>query len=138
MGRTWITQDEWDRRADAVGLEWLDLVKNNRTPTAVRCLTCAHTWSPWPTGVTSGHGCPRCAGSAPLSQNVWDRRAAAVGIEWLEPVKASHTPTSARCLTCGHECLPRPANVQQGHGCPRCPRTPAIVLRFTPWFLAPP
>ncbi len=135
MGRARITQDEWDRRAAAAGVKWLEPVRNNHTPTPARCLTCGHVWSPWPTGVQQGHGCPGCAGSAPLSQNVWDRRAAGVGIEWLEPVRKNHNPTSARCLTCGHEWLSRPANVQQGHGCPGCPRAPAIVRGFTPWIL---
>ncbi len=62
---TRITQDEWDRRADAVGVKWLEPVRNNHTPTPAHCLTCGHEWSPNGDHVRGhedrGSGCPKCA-----------------------------------------------------------------------------
>ncbi len=125
MGRPGITQDEWDRRAAAAGLEWLESVSGSAAPTLARCLECSHEWSPWPTNVNSGHGCPNCAAVArgvalTLPQDEWDRRAAARGLEWLEAVRSALTPTLARCLECSHGWSPWPANVNSGHGCPKC------------------
>lgn len=54
------------------------------------------------------------------SQAEWDRRAAAVGLAWTEPVRRNSDPTAARCLTCGYEWRPRPGNVHTGRACPQC------------------
>ncbi len=60
LGRTRITQAEWNRRAAAAGREWLEEIQSSRTPTPARCLPCGHAWSPWPANVEQGHGCPGC------------------------------------------------------------------------------
>ncbi len=59
-----ITQEEWDRRAAAVGIEWLEQPKNGNTPTLARCLECSHEWYPRPRLVSQGRGCPICARAA--------------------------------------------------------------------------
>ena len=66
--------------------------------------------------------------AAPLGQDEWDRRAAACGYEWREPVTRARRPTLARCLTCGHEWSPRPDRAKAGHGCPRCGLARGAVL----------
>ncbi len=119
-----VPQDEWNRRAAAVDIEWLESVKGNRKPTPARCLTCGHEWSPRPLPVQQGHGCPSCAGNAPVPQDEWNRRAVAVGLEWLAPVTRSSIPTPARCLACGHEWSAWPRGVYSGSGCPKCAGVP--------------
>ena len=56
-----------------------------------------------------------------VSREEWDRRAAAVGIEWVgdEPIY-SHTKHAARCLSCGHEWFGSPKQIAKGQGCPSC------------------
>jgi predicted nucleic acid-binding Zn-ribbon protein len=55
-----------------------------------------------------------------ITPEEWDRCAAAVGIEWIEPVKSGNTATHARCLACGREWEAWPSNVRAGHGCKVC------------------
>jgi hypothetical protein len=49
-----------------------------------RRLTCDDRWEVMPGHVYSGRGCPR-AGVAPVPQEVWDARAAGIGIAWEGP-----------------------------------------------------
>jgi len=77
-----ISQDEWDRCAAAVGIEWEAPVAQALAEAPARCLTCGHRWEPSASNVTKGHGCPVCAGSVPVSPDEWDRRGGAVGIVW--------------------------------------------------------
>ena len=128
-----VSREEWDHRAAAVGLEWLANPPNARTPTPARCLVCGHEWSPTPSHVRDGHGCPSCAGQI-VTREDYDRRAAALNIEWIgaEPVRSS-APHPARCLTCGYEWNLWADAVKAGHGCPACapygfdPAAPATV-----------
>ena len=118
-----LGQEEWDRRAEAVGLVWLEPVANRRTKTKARCDR-GHMFTLYPDSVTKGWGCPTCGWQAAgvkrrASQDDWDRRAQAVGIRWLEPVLTADKPTAAQCL-CGHEWRPEPAGVGKGQGCPEC------------------
>ena len=126
-----VTKEEWDRRATAAGLRWLEPVSKVHERTDAECLTCGHRWTPTPGNVSQGKGCPACAGHIPLSQAVWDDRAAAVGIQWLEPVTRNSVPILARCQ-CGHEWRVRPGDVQGGGGCPECAKeVRAAHLRTT-------
>ncbi len=52
-----------------------------------------------------------------ISQEEWDRRAAALEAKWLEPVESAKTMTMMACLKCGREWEMRPDHVNNGHGC---------------------
>ncbi len=119
-----VTQQQWDERAKASGVEWLAEVPNAHTRTEARCLTCGHKEALLPSGVGQGSGCPKCAGKR-LTQADWDARAKERGFEWLAPVKRSHDKTPVRCLTCGYEWSVNPSNRT---GCPACKK----VARVTP------
>ena len=117
-----VSRDEWDRRADAVGVEWVgDELVDSRQRHAARCLSCGYEWEARPTGISVGEGCPACAPNAPVGAAEWDRRAAAVGIEWTgdEPVRATRKH-SARCVECSYEWDTSPGGVRDGNGCPLC------------------
>ena len=124
-GRLPITPEEHHRRAAAAGLEWLVEPPNTSAPTPARCLKCGHEWSPKPSHVRDGHGCPSCAGQF-VTREEYDRRAAALNIEWVgdEPVRSAE-PHPARCLTCGHEWRAWPDDVKGGRGCPKCAKARA-------------
>ena len=125
MARERISQEEWDRRAADVGIEWLDTVETTHQKKRARCLGCGYTWSVSPAWVNSGGGCAECgrkraAVSRRVSQEVWDERASAAGFIWLEPV-ASSKRVRARCLTCNLQWLANPGNTAgRGDGCPVC------------------
>lgn len=120
-----LSDEEWTRRAEAVGLVWLQPHQSSSTKRRARCTRCRHEFSTTPDNVHGGHGCPRCgdlatAAAQRLADEEWDARAAAVGIEWTEPHVKSTEPRGARCLTCEHEFRPPPGHVRSGTGCPRC------------------
>lgn len=111
--------------AVAIGCEWTEEVRGTHQPTGIRCLACGHEWRAMPTNVQQGKGCPECGKvkyglkqRAPQEQR--DQLAATVGCEWLEPCTTNNVPTAIRCLTCGHEWMARPGDVQQGKGCRMC------------------
>lgn len=116
------SSDEWDRRAAGVGIEWTGnapVTSNIRHP--ARCLTCGHKWEVQPSSVSQGHGCPVCAGNAPIDHDEWLRRASEVGIEWVDATpESSMSLTGARCLSCGYEWSAWPIHVGRGVGCARC------------------
>jgi len=118
-GMSRISQDEWDRCAAAVGIEWLEPVRNESTNNLARCLNCGREWKASPHHVSRGQRCAQCARKI-ATQADWDRRGAEVGLAWHAPVAASAVKTPARCLTCGHEWSPFPHAVASGQGCPRC------------------
>lgn len=120
-----LPQEEWDRRAAAIGAAWEAPVRNNSTKTPIRCLTCGHRWKVVGSSIAGGCGCPSCAaqaGAAALRkpQEDWDTDAAAVGLQWREPVLNANTPCLAECLACGSRWDVWPCNVASGKGCRKC------------------
>lgn len=116
-----ISPEEWDRRAATVGVRWLSgPPSSSNTKTSAICLRCSYSWSPLPSNVSKGSGCPRCARNSSVSEEEWEERAASVGVKWLEPVKSRHSKTNAECLTCGHRWQPEAGQVASGSGCPIC------------------
>ena len=118
-GRVTIT--EWKRRANVAGVEWYpEPPAKASAKTQVRCLKCSHVWIVLPNNISKGHGCPSCAGNAPLNQSEWDIRAANAGLEWLDEVKGRHQKATARCLQCKFTWKVDAGQVAQGAGCPEC------------------
>lgn len=125
-----LTQDEWDDTAESAGFHWLAPVKTTNTATEAQCNTCAFVWEATPANTRHrGSGCPKCAGLLKLTQEDWDERAEAVGLEWLEPVAARNARTRARCTSCEHEWKASPAAVSTGSGCPQCGKLKAAQSR---------
>ena len=122
--RKFQTQEVWDERAAAVGIRWLDGVPDSSIEQPAECLKCGRVWDVKPDNVREGHGCLRCAEML-VTPEEWAESAAAVELEWLEPVKTSHTYTRVRCLKCEREIRPmKPSWVRnQGHGCRSCAKS---------------
>jgi len=91
------------------------------TPQRVRCAA-GHECAPRPASVRRGGGiCRTCAGNDPrVAEAAFRARLAELGAELLEPYRGSLSPHRVRCAA-GHECTPRPAEVQRGRGiCRTC------------------
>lgn len=114
-------QDVWEERGKKLGIELLGKVTHTKVPIEVRCMTCFHQWDLNPVYLTTGKAsCPECAlERRRLSQEVWDQRAEAVGIMWLEPAR-SNEKRSARCLNCSKEFKIKGSAVEGGTGCREC------------------
>jgi len=126
-----ISSSEWNERAKKAGVRWL---KETPTGTTVKtpavCVKCDYKWSPLPSNISKGAGCPRCARNLPITQSVWDQRAIAVGLEWLEPVTGGrHSKAKARCLTCDYAWVVEVGSVAGGSGCPKCGAEKARLSR---------
>ena len=114
-----LSQEEWNARAEKVGLEFLEPVVSAQSATMARCRTCDYEWAAIPNKVQQRNGCPRCAGKR-LTQCDWNARAASIGLEWRGPVSTAQSKSPVRCLSCGHEWNVRPSSVARGYGCPEC------------------
>lgn len=53
-----------------------------------------------------------------VDQEYWDNKAQEAGISWLSPVESAHTPTDARCISCGRRSKVLPSSVLDGQ--PAC------------------
>ena len=115
-----VSETEWDRRADSVGCEWVETPKYQRVKALIRCKQCRHEWLVAPGSIQQGTSCPRCSKHAPVTQQEWDRRAAAAGLRWCEPVTSARAKRKAECAECGHTWAIAPYHVKNGTGCPVC------------------
>lgn len=115
-------QEVWIKRGEALGIELLEPVVTTSQAIDVRCTTCAHEWDLKPVYLTTGvASCPECAlKKRRIPQEVWDERAAKVGLVWLEPVLRARDESQARCLTCSKEFGITGATVQLERGCRDC------------------
>ncbi len=116
-----VTDEEWEQRAAFAEVKWVKGTPQSSTSkTLVECLKCSYQWSPLPSNLKKGSGCPACARNVPLSQETWDARALEVKVKWLEPVRSRHGKFRAACLTCGYEWRIEAGAVANGSGCPEC------------------
>jgi predicted Zn-ribbon and HTH transcriptional regulator len=117
-----ISSSQWNERAKQAGVRWLKETPTGATvKTPAVCIKCEYEWSPLPSNISKGAGCPRCAKNLPVTQSVWDLRAMEVGLEWLEPVTGGrHSKAKARCLACDYAWVVEVGSVAGGSGCPKC------------------
>jgi len=121
-GNNRVSEAEWDIRAETAGVRWVESRPTASTERKlVECLSCHYQWSPLATSISKGAGCPSCAGNAKVSQEEWDRRAALVGLRWLNPVSGGrHSKALAECVLCNHAWSVEVGSIAEGHGCPKC------------------
>ena len=115
-----LSAEEWERRANEAGAEWLDDPMGKGTRCSVRCLACGHEWriAKYRLGET---GCPACASSFPISSERWSDLANAAGIEWVNgPPQAVTAHATARCVACGFQWDAYGGTIRKGSGCPSC------------------
>lgn len=115
-----LPQEEWDRRAAKVGMEWLGPVLNGRDPVEARCLTCGEVSRRRGDAVARGTGCFNCKGSKPIDMSEWNMRAESVGVRFLEDVQGAHHSVSVECLVCGNEYKAKANQISNGFGCRKC------------------
>lgn len=106
----------------------LGTYRGAKTPVMCECLQCGDKWSPQPTNLLNGCGCPRCGVEQirikqikPHSQFVAEVWAKNPDIEVVSVYRGSRRPVSLRCKVCGTtwKCLATNA-ATHGTGCPGC------------------
>jgi hypothetical protein len=110
------TEAAFRARLTQLGATLLEPYKSNNHPHRVRCAA-GHKCSPQPKSVRRGLGiCQICAGNdTATAEAAFRARLAELGATLLEPYGGTHHPHGVRCAL-GHECRPRPADVQRGAG----------------------
>jgi predicted nucleic acid-binding Zn-ribbon protein len=130
LGGQKVSPEEWENRASKVGVRWKSgTPKSSKAKTPVTCLKCDYSWSPLAANIAKGSGCPRCAKNSPQPQSIWDERASAVGLKWLEPVKGRHSLTRVVCIHCGTKAIVEAGSVAGGTGCSKCGSKKAQLSR---------
>ncbi len=110
--------------------------KNNRKGIRVKCKVCGHIWTPTPTSLLSGRGCPKCSiAKLALSkaknheQFLKDLYKVNPNIIALEEYTTSKTPIKCKCSICGTIWNPIPNTLLSGEGCPICGKKKSIESR---------
>lgn len=103
-------------------VEVIDRYIDARTNIQHKCLACEHIWSPAPTNVLRGHGCPQCAGNQKKSHEEYVSELKNINnlIIPIDMYKNADTKIKHKCLVCEYEWDIAPATILKGHGCPFC------------------
>ncbi len=129
-GNTPLTAEDFRALAEARGWRWLGPEVNNSTKTGWECEQ-GHQWRAPYNNLSSGSGCPRCAGKAPRTPDDYHALAQERGFRWLGPeVGRVDKSTEWECKR-GHKWQACFRNIQQGGGCPHCyGNTPLTAADF--------
>ena len=93
------------------------------------CNECGYRWSPEPSALLNGSGCPSCAGNLRKDH---DEVVAEVArhnpdIEVIGEYRGASTPFLVRCRICGHEWNTTTGQIRQNKGCPKYRQHPGFV-----------
>lgn len=115
-------------RAKDLPIEVLGKYQTAKTPIACSCRICGCHWTPTPTNLLSGLGCPDC-GRVSIRQKqlkaheqfVEDLASINPDIEAVSQYQGSHALITLRCKVCGEEwqCMASNAT-SHASGCPTC------------------
>lgn len=114
--KKWLTDNAPDIRL----IEYGGTVTNH---SKFKCKKCKHIWETQYRHVKDGHGCPKCAGKARVTEKevrTWLLKHRP-DIELVKYGGGSHNRSVFRCEKCGYEWESRFAYIRYGEGgCPRC------------------
>ena len=113
---------------------------NAKTPLLHKCLIDDFEWSPVPSSILNGYGCPVC-GRKRLKESLTKTHEEYVeqlkiinpNIIAIEKYSKTNTPILHRCLIDNFEWMARPTNVLNGCGCPKCNRSKG-ELKISMWL----
>ncbi len=116
------TSDDYHALAEKRGFHWLGPeVPTTLSKTGWKCEQ-GHQWKTTFQSIQWGTGCQFCAGQAPKTRDDYHMLAKERGFRWLGPeVPNTRTKTGWECEQ-GHQWETRYNTIQQGSGCPFCPR----------------
>lgn len=126
-----------------IGTRWPGLTINSNHPTLlgrrerieVQC-EYGHTWNTHYERLMQGHYCPHCNQNAKYDIHTFGAKLKKV-TKTIVPVGEYvnvTTPITATCTVCSHEWKPRPYNLLQGYGCPRCSKNNKFSKKALAWL----
>ena len=114
----------------AQSIEILEPYTKVHTEIKCRCKICEHEWTPTPSNLLNGHGCPKCKGIR-ITQNrtktheqfmreLETKNKHGHDIEILGDYENDKAKIKCRCKICGYKWSPTANSLLHGHGCPKC------------------
>jgi hypothetical protein len=113
-----LTKKIVNERIKDRGIKLIGKFITTKVPVLFRCAN-NHKWKASPSTVLSGHGCPICAGTLPLTKKIVNERIKDRGIELIDDYINSGKRSLFRCAN-NHTWETRPRDVMRGRGCPSC------------------
>ena len=118
-----LTHEQFMKRLYKINsnIEVLGTYTKGTTKIKCRCKICGHEWSPTPSCLLQGHGCPKCAGFEKTTEEF---------IKQLEKVNSTEIVLGqytgcrkkilCKCKIDGHIWSPTPHSLLSGTRCPKC------------------
>lgn len=139
------TQDEFEKelKEKLPNIKVIGRYQNNQTPVECECLIDHHVWSPIPSNLTRGHGCPVCAGRVVI-KGINDMLTTCPEVEpflvYKEDgylyTKGSHKHINFKCPYCSNtRKLEIKSVTSQGFSCPVCGDGISYPNKFARGFL---
>lgn len=123
MGKK-LTQEEFEKKVHekSPNIEILGRYLNNSTKIKCRCKLDDYEWLPIPKELMKGHGCPKCAGVAKLTQEEFENAVRGINpnIKILGKYSGNKNKIECECLRDGYKWCVVPSSLLRGHGCPVC------------------
>lgn len=96
--------------------------ENTNKKIEVVCNICKHKWTPIPSNLLRGHGCPMCSKKYKFTQDSFVNKMSQINenIEIIGTYVNSYTKLLCKCKIDDYEWFARPVDLINGHGCPKC------------------
>lgn len=118
------TTEEFIARMESINsnIEVIGNYINNNTGILCRCKIDSYVWSPTPSNLLGGKGCPVCGGVKKRTIDEYVSEVARINsdIEIIGQYINAATPILHKCKLDGHEWFAQPNHILSGHGCPVC------------------
>lgn len=111
-------------------IEILGEYRNNKTPIPFKCKVCNHEWSPLPTNLLKGCGCPKCGNATSgakqrktTNQFIKELADANPTIELIGEYRGALVEATFKCKECEYQWTtssPCKLVTKEKTGCPRC------------------
>lgn len=92
-----------------------------------KCVMCGHIWETIPNSLISGRGCPVCASTKKADKLRKTHEEFMAELELINPNVTvlgryfnSRSSIKCICKICGNNWNPKPVDLLQGYGCPKC------------------
>ena len=94
-----------------------------KDPILFKCINCGHTWSPIPSNLRKGRGCPKCNKHYIRSEKelIDELKIINPNIRIIGKIINTQKSIEVECLVCGHKWNPVVNSLLSQHtGCPEC------------------
>jgi len=125
--------EEWYQPKNGTITPFMVLPKSNES-FWWECSACKNIYPSYVSSRTTGHGCPKCAGTERKTQNAFVEEMKSINpeIEIIGKYINANMPIEFRCRICGKIDQSQPRSLKAGAGCKACARKKTIKLKSMP------